>query len=73
MIGYLKGGSRDEEAESPLVLCARYLAWSGSWRFFTGEASAIPFRREPYPTAPLSGHAEFNFGGRTDEDRKSVV
>jgi hypothetical protein len=25
-------GSRDVEAATPLVLNARYLAWSGSWR-----------------------------------------
>ena len=31
----------------------------GVGEFDIGEAYAIPFRREPYPTTPLSGNADY--------------
>jgi hypothetical protein len=59
MFGYHVFGSRDEEAVSPLVLRARYIAWSGSWRFFTGEAllsrsEESRIRQLPFPVMPIS-------------------
>ena len=71
MIGYHAVGSRDEEAVSPLVLCARIQAWSGSWRFFTGEAllsrsEESRIRQLPFPVMPIS-----IFGDRTDEKEEA--
>jgi hypothetical protein len=71
MFGYHFDGSRDEEAVSPLVLYARNLAWSGSWRFFTGEAllsrsEESRIRQLPFPVMPIS-----IFGGRTDEKEEA--
>jgi hypothetical protein len=44
-------------ALSPLISMVRELAIMSLVKhlLFLSEASAIPFRREPYPTAPLSG------------------
>jgi hypothetical protein len=42
----------------------------GAGEFNTGEALAIPFRREPQTTVPLSGLPTTSFGGRFDEAEK---